>query len=193
MRGREPDGKHRLESYFNFGGRKFFNPMDVSTHISPKAKKGTRSKIEGRGLFAIEPVKKGEVVAIKGGHIIDWKTLKKHEKLIGASYLQIDDDFVLAPLRKNEVEKVMMFLNHSCNPNVGVRGEITFVAMCNIKKGEELTIDYAMIDDDSYRMKCNCGAKNCRKIVTGKDWKHKDLQRKYGKYFAAFLRKKIEK
>jgi len=167
--------------------------MDVSTHISPKAKKGTRSKIEGRGLFAIEPVKKGEVVAIKGGHIIDWKTLKKHEKLIGASYLQIDDDFVLAPLRKNEVEKVMMFLNHSCNPNVGVRGEITFVAMCNIKKGEELTIDYAMIDDDSYRMKCNCGAKNCRKIVTGKDWERKDLQRKYGKYFAAFLRKKIEK
>ena len=167
--------------------------MDVSTHVSPKAKKGTRSKIEGRGLFAIEPVKKGEVVAIKGGHIIDWKTLKKHEKLIGASYLQIDDDFVLAPLTKSEVEKVMMFLNHSCNPNVGVRGEITFVAMRYIKKGEELTIDYSMIDDDNYRMTCNCGARNCRKIVTGKDWKKKDLQRKYGKYFSSFIFEKMRK
>lgn len=167
--------------------------MDVSTYISPKAKKGAKSKIEGRGLFAIKPIKKGEIVAIKGGHIVGWKTLKKHEKLIGASYLQIADNFVLAPLKKSEVEKVMMFLNHSCNPNVGVRGEITFVAMRNIKAGEELTTDYAMIDDDDYRMKCNCSARNCRKIVTGKDWKRKDLQRKYGRYFSAFLREKIEK
>ena len=115
--------------------------MDVSTYISPKAKKSTKSRIEGRGLFAVKPIKKGEIVAIKGGHIIDWKTFKKHEKLIGASYLQIADDFVLAPLTKSEIEKVMMFLNHSCNPNAGVRGEITFVAMCNIRKGEELTIE----------------------------------------------------
>ncbi len=167
--------------------------MDVSTYISPKTKKGVKSKIEGQGLFATKPIKKGEIIAIKGGHIIDWKTLKKREKLIGASYLQIDDGFILAPLTKNEVGKVMMFLNHSCNPNVGVRGEITIVAMRDIKIGEELTIDYAMIDDDNYRMKCNCGARNCRKIVTGKDWKRKDLQRKYGKYFSTFLREKIER
>src|SRR3989344_1164886 len=162
--------------------------MDVSTYISPKVKKGVKSRIEGRGLFAIKPIKEGELVAIKGGHIIDWKTLKKHEKLIGVSYLQITDDFILAPLSKSEVEKVMMFLNHSCNPNVGVRGEVTFVAMRDIKTGEELTIDYAMIDDDNYRMKCNCGMRSCRKMVTGKDWRRKDLQRKYGKYFSSFLR-----
>lgn len=165
--------------------------MDVYTYISPKAKKGARSKIEGRGLFAVKPIKKGEIVAIKGGHVIDWKTFKKHEKLIGASYLQIADNFVLAPLKKSEVEKVMMFLNHSCNPNVGVRGNIIFVAMRDIKAGKELTTDYAMIDDDNYRMRCNCGARNCRKIVTGKDWKRKDLQRKYRNYFSAFLLEKM--
>ncbi len=87
----------------------------------------------------------------------------------------------------------MMFFNHSCNPNVGVRGEITFVAMRNIKPGEELTIDYAMIDDDNYKMKCNCGAENCRKVITGKDWKRRDLQRKYGQYFSKFLLEKIRK
>src|SRR3989344_5622275 len=167
--------------------------MDVSTYISPKAKKAVKSRIEGRGLFAVKPIREGEIVAIKGGHIIFWKTLKKHEKLIGASYLQINDNFVLAPLTKREIEKVMMFLNHSCNPNVGVRGEITFVAMRDIKVGEELTIDYAMIDDDNYRMRCNCGARNCRKVITGKDWKRKDLQSKYGEYFAFFLREKIGK
>ena len=167
--------------------------MDVSTYISQKGKKGAKSKIEGRGLLAVKPIKKGEIVAIKGGHIIDWETLKKHEKLIGASYLQIADDFILAPLTKSEIDKVMIFLNHSCSPNVGVRGEITFVAMRDIKAGEELTIDYAMIDDNNYRMKCSCGARNCRKVVTGKDWKRKDLQRKYGNYFSTFLLAKIKR
>ena len=167
--------------------------MDISSYISSKVKKGKKSKIEGRGLFAMKSIKKGEIVTIKGGHIIDWKILKKYKDLIDDSYLQIDDNFVLAPLKKSEVEKVMMFLNHSCNPNVGVRGEITFVAMRNIKIGEELTIDYSMIDDDDCKMRCNCGDKNCRKIITGKDWTRKDLQQKYGKYFSVFLLEKIKR
>ncbi|MBI4170276.1 MAG: SET domain-containing protein-lysine N-methyltransferase [Candidatus Aenigmarchaeota archaeon] len=165
----------------------------VASWISRKVRKGTNSRIHGLGLFAAKPIKKGEVIAIKGGHIVDWKTLKKHENLIGDSYLQIADKFVLAPLRKSEVKKVMMFLNHSCSPNVGLRGEITFVAMRNIKVGEELITDYAMIDDDFYEMKCNCGSNNCRGAITGKDWKRKDLQSKYGNYFSSYLLAKIKK
>lgn len=166
----------------------------MESYISPKAKKGIKSKIAGRGLFAARAIKKGEVVAIKGGHIIDWKTYKKHEDLIGMTVLQIDDNFILAPLKKSEIEKVTIFLNHSCGPNVGVRGEITFVAMRDIKVGEELTIDYAMIENEEYpSMKCACGSRNCRKIITGKDWERKELQKKYGEYFSAFLREKMRK
>lgn len=50
---------------------------------------------------------------------------------------------------KNIMDVSTYILNHLCNPNVGVRGEITFVAMRDIKAGEELTTDYAMIDDDN--------------------------------------------
>lgn len=164
----------------------------MKSYLSPKTKVKT-SPIHNYGLFAIKPIKKGEIVGIKGGHIIDWKTLKKYEKVIGDSYLQIDDNFVLAPLKKNEVKKVMMYLNHSCEPNVGVRGEITFVAMRNIKVGEELTIDYAMIDDDIYKMKCSCGKKSCRQIITGKDWKNPKLQKKYKGYFSRHIQDKIGK
>lgn len=168
--------------------------MDIASYVSPKAKSGVKSKIAGRGLISVKPIKKGDIIAIKGGHIIDWKTYEKYESLIGLSILQIADDFILAPLTKSEIEKVTIFLNHSCNPNIGVRGEITFVAMRNIKAGEELTVDYAMIQDNTDKpMRCNCGAKNCRKIITGKDWRRKDLQKKYGKYFSAFLREKIQK
>ena len=118
--------------------------------------------------------------------------LKKYRKIIGDSYIQIDDDFFLAPLSKKEHDLVMMFINHSCEPNVGVKGQITYVAMRNITPGEELTLDYAMIDDDDFEMQCECGKPNCRRVVSGKDWKLKKLQKKYGNYFASFILHKLE-
>ncbi len=168
--------------------------MKLTSYISPKAKKVVQSKIAGHGLIAIEPISIGEIVAIKGGHIIDLKLFEERcESLVGMSILQIDDNFVLAPLEKDEIEDVVIYINHSCNPNIGLRGEITFVAMRNINIGEEIVIDYAMIQNNNDEaMQCNCGAETCRKIITGHDWSHKDLQEKYGRYFSAFLREKIE-
>jgi SET domain-containing protein len=165
--------------------------MSVASYINPKARKGKKSGIHGRGLFAIKPIRKNEVVAIKGGHILSREELKKKRKIVGDSYIQIDDDFFLAPLTKEEHDRVMMFLNHSCDPNVGVKGQITYVAMRDIQPGEELTLDYAMIDDDVFEMECECGKSNCRKTITGKDWKKKDLQKKYGDFFATFIQRKI--
>jgi SET domain-containing protein len=165
--------------------------MNVSSYITPKAKKGKKSGIHGRGLFALKPIVKDEIVAIKGGHILSRADLKKKRKIVGDSYIQIDDDFFLAPLTKEEHDTVMMFLNHSCEPNVGVKGQITYVAMRNVKPGEELTLDYAMIDDDDFTMDCKCGKSNCRQVVTGKDWQKKELQKRYGEYFATFILAKI--
>ena len=48
----------------------------------------------------------------------------------------------------------MMFLNHSCEPNVGVQGQIVFVAMRDVAAGEELTLDYGTIDHDAEPMAC---------------------------------------
>ena len=164
--------------------------MRATSYRSPKVKVN-RSGIEGRGLFAVEPIRKGEVVTVKGGHIIDGKTLKQNEKIIGASLLQIADDLYIAPLEAAEVDRVMMFLNHSCEPNVGVQGNVIFVAMRDIELGEELTIDYAMIDDiENERLECHCGRKDCRKVITGKDWQRRDLQKKYGRFFSSYLLKK---
>lgn len=165
--------------------------MDIKSYLSPKTRI-KRSVIEGCGLFAVRPIKKNEIVGIKDGHIISWETLKKIKHIIGDSYFQIDDNFVIGPLKKNEIGNIMMFLNHSCNPNVGIRGEITFVAMRDIKTGEELTIDYAMTDNDYYKIKCHCGQKNCREVITGKDWQNKILQKMYKGYFSRYIQDKIE-
>ena len=49
--------------------------MNVSSYITAKAVKGQASEIQGRGLFATEPIPAGDIVAIKGGHIVDTATL----------------------------------------------------------------------------------------------------------------------
>jgi hypothetical protein len=43
---------------------------------------------------------------------------------------------------------------------------------------EELTIDYAMTDDEPYEMECQCGSEACRKLITGADWRQTELQKK---------------
>jgi uncharacterized protein len=150
------------------------------------------SKIHGRGLFAIADISKNEIVAVKGGHVIDRKTLReKITTVLGPVEIQIDDNLFVAPVSKEERELSMLYLNHSCDPNLGVRGEITFVAMRDICAGEELTHDWAMTDDGDYSIECDCGASDCRKTLTGKDWQRPDLQKRYAGYFSAYLARKI--
>ena len=49
--------------------------------------------------------------------------------------------------------------------------------MGDIPVAAELTIDYAMIDGNpDERMACVCGAPECRKIITGDDWRLLELQ-----------------
>lgn len=158
------------------------------SYISPKIEI-RKSKIHGSGMFAKTSIKKGEIVFIKGGHIVSRNELFFSSEI--NSYLPIDDNYFIGALSKKEEEGIKLFVNHCCEPNCGLRGEITFVAMRDIEAGEELTCDYAMIDNEDYKFECTCGAACCRKIVTGFDWKIEDLQAKYNDYFALYLKEKI--
>jgi hypothetical protein len=113
------------------------------------------------------------------------------DKDVGDFSLQITDNHFLCPRSKDELENIAIYINHSCNPNVGMDGQITYVAMRDIKANEELCLDYSMALDTDYKLECQCGAKNCRGIITGKDWKITELQKKYKEYFASFILKKI--
>jgi len=164
--------------------------MRVS-YLSPKTEV-RESKIHGRGLFATADIAKAEVVAVKGGRIVDRKTLReKITQRLGPVEIQIDDDLFITPVTDEEREVSMLYSNHSCHPNLGIRGEITFVAMRDIRAGEELTHDWAMTDNDDYTVECKCGAPNCRKTLTGKDWQRPELQKRYRGYFSAHLARKI--
>ena len=161
--------------------------MLVSTYISPKARKGQPSSIEGRGLVAVAPISAGEVVAIKGGHIVDTATMQALPERLRNSEVQIAEGFHLVALEEAEYEPVMLFINHSCEPNVGFAGNIVLVAMSDIGAGEELTTDYALFDDCDDEMPCRCGKPVCRGTISGRDWRRPELQRKYGNYFSWYL------
>jgi uncharacterized protein len=163
----------------------------VSSYITPKARKGAVSTIQGRGLIAAAPIAAGELVAIKGGHIVSTATLASMPERLRNSEVQIADGFHLAAVEEAEYEPVMLFLNHSCEPNVGFAGNTVLVAMRDISPDEELTTDYALFDDNDETMHCQCGTPSCRGMVSGRDWQRPDLQRKYGSYFSFYLQRRF--
>ena len=166
--------------------------MRSLSYLSPKAAP-KESPIHGTGLFAVEPIAEGEIVCVKGGYVFDRRRLDSMPAWYRSAEVQIGEDLFIGPLEEAEREGSMIFSNHSCEPNVGVRGQIVFVAMRDIQAGEELTHDWATTDDDDYTLECNCGSAACRKILTGKDWQRRDLQRKYSGYISSYLEEKINR
>jgi len=139
----------------------------------------------------MEPIGTGEVVAVKGGHIVTTTMLQSLPEHLQNSDVQITDDLHLVALTDDEYEPVMLFINHSCEPNVGFGGNIVLVAMRDIEASEELTTDYALFDDYEGSMECNCGRSLCRRRIDGHDWERPDLQERYRGYFSWYLERRI--
>jgi hypothetical protein len=55
--------------------------MTVASCLSPKTAVRP-SGIAGRGLYAAAPLAHGEVVSVKGGHLIDRATLERNRAVV---------------------------------------------------------------------------------------------------------------
>jgi uncharacterized protein len=167
-------------------------PARVRSWITPKAVKGGASAIEGQGVHAVEAIAAGEVVAVKGGHVVDGATVSGLPEAIRDSAFQIAAGCFLAALTEEEHDGVMMRVNHSCEPNVGMGGNVLLVSMRGIAAGEELTIDYALfLADPGFAMDCQCRAAACRSVVRGTDWMRADLRERYKGWFSWWLQQEI--
>ena len=88
-------------------------------------------------------IAKGEIVMIKGGHIVSRDFVEREvTPRLGPVEIQIGDDLFIAPVTQEEREGSMLYSNHSCDPNLGLRGNIIFVGLRDIRAGEELTHDW---------------------------------------------------
>jgi SET domain-containing protein len=164
----------------------------MKTWRSPKIAVSDNT-LAGRGVVALADIARDEIVAIKVGHIVTRAEIDQVTAAAGDLALQIDDDFYLAPRSAADVEDMSVFINHSCDPNVGFRGQVVYVAMRDIRAGEELCHDYAMERSDDYTLNCHCGSPLCRGKVSGEDWKLPELQQRYRGYFSLYIETKIER
>jgi SET domain-containing protein len=160
--------------------------------LSPKVRIGP-SKVHGKGMFSTEPICRGEAIAIWGGNFVARREAENARRP-GVLIQQIDDDVFEVFAEENKEADPTYFQNHSCDPNVWMKDEVTLVARRDIHEGEELTIDYALFERSRGTIieKCNCGSAGCRQVVTGEDWKSPELQKRYKGHFAPMINRMIE-
>ncbi len=166
--------------------------MNVGKHyLSPKIEVRSLPDKGGFGIFARETIPAGEVTAVWGGYIVTEEQLYGLPHETQQHSVQIDEGLYLATIGEPESAD---FVNHSCEPNLGLRGQITLVALRDIQPGEEVCIDYAMTDSTPYdEFECHCGSPGCRSKVTGNDWKLPELWSKYAGYFSSYLQRRIDR
>ncbi|NPV77960.1 MAG: SET domain-containing protein-lysine N-methyltransferase [Anaerolineae bacterium] len=158
-------------------------------YITSKAELRSCPEKGGYGVFCRELIKAGELLMVWGGEVVTEEQLKDIPVERSTHGLQVDDGIYLLPTLEGDPAD---YVNHSCNPNAGMRGQISLVAMTDIHPDEEICFDYAMTDSSDYdEFECHCGAPNCRKRITGNDWRIHELHQKYAGYFSTYLERKI--
>jgi SET domain-containing protein len=154
-------------------------------YVSPKLEvRGTDKR--GYGLFAHEPIQKGELLLVMGGDIVNTEQLAKLEHTFS---IQVEENLYIAPIGLQKAYRI----NHACEPAAGVVGQVTFVALRDIAVDEEVCYDYAMTDGTAYdEFECHCGSKLCRGKVSGDDWKLPQLWERYAGHFSPYLQRRID-
>ncbi len=156
--------------------------------LSPKAEARPAGE-KGWGSFAVEPIPAGETVAAFGGWVIPTAALENLSHDRQSRSIQVDAELYLV---SGETPEAGDMLNHSCEPNCGLLGQMLLVAMRDIGPGEELCFDYAMCDASDYdEFRCLCAQPACREVVTGSDWRDPVLQDKYAGWFSPYLVRRI--
>lgn len=133
----------------------------------------SNSKISNQGVFSKKDIKKGEIIFILKGVLHKCRITTKKEAMKNPNMMGVGENTWIHPTSPG------VFINHSCDPNAGIKGSVTFVALKNIKKNEEITFDYSISEDSPWEMKCNCGSLNCRRIIRGIKFLPKDVYLKY--------------
>jgi hypothetical protein len=137
----------------------------------------------GRGVFATRAFEKGEWVLGVAGPLVKQRSIYT---------IQIARDLHIQP------RSPAKYLNHSCDPNLGVKinrsGLPDFYALRHIEPGEHLTFDYAMteyvleeMELGRERTPCRCGAPNCRGHIGSYSELPDEVKRRYAGFIADYL------
>ena len=137
----------------------------------------------GKGVFSTRSFDTGEWVLGVAGPLVKQRSIYT---------IQIAPDLHIMP------RSPAKYLNHSCDPNLGVKmnrsGLPDFYALRPIAAGEHLTFDYAMteyvleeMEEGRERTPCRCGAANCRGKIGSYSELPADVKRRYAGFIADHL------
>lgn len=118
----------------------------------------------GQAVFAQQAFTAGQEIMEFTGELFERSHLPPVIKPEDDRYIQIDVDHYFGPSGNYDD-----LVNHSCNPNAGIRihaQRVALIAIRDIAPGEEITWDYSTtMYQDSWQMHCACGQSVCRKII----------------------------
>ncbi len=132
----------------------------------------------GKAVFAARNYKVGDVIVKFEGELFHKSKIPKKLEGEADRYVQVDHDMYLGA--SGEADDL---INHSCEPNAGLRFStvgILLVAIKEIVIGDEITWDYSTtLYENKWKMLCDCRKVTCRKLVSDFTMLDKELQKKY--------------
>lgn len=120
-----------------------------------------RSRIDGFGVFAAEPIPpRLKIGEIRGESIT---VAEARRRAAGQERIMIVEVSSKRAIDASKSSDPMRFTNHSCQPNARLMirdGRIEFYAVKAIPPGEEITVNYGETHHEG-RLQCRCGAPGC--------------------------------
>ncbi|SUW58256.1 SET domain [Burkholderia oklahomensis] len=149
-------------------------PQQKSRHRRTQMKRFTvrRSRIHGRGVFALRPIKAGELLLEYKGQVIAWRTATQAHRCNGQAghtfYFGLSNGRVIDGSSGGNSAR---WLNHACEPNchaVELNNRIFIESIRSIALGDELFLDYGLevagsnLQEVRQEYACHCGGARCR-------------------------------
>ena len=165
------------------------------TWVNPKLAGGP-SRIHGDGVFASEPIARGEKLMEFGGEKISRVRMESGDYRECSVWMVADDSYLALPASDPE-PSLDENLNHSCDANSWLIDEVTIAAGRDIAAGEEITLDHGTwnFDEAEYTWGdalCSCGSPDCRGPLTQNDWKLALVQKRYEGHFHPIVQRMID-
>jgi hypothetical protein len=137
-----------------------------------------------RAVYAKQLIKKNAHVFRISGPIVRYAFEPNYS--IGYQWFAIGKNAWIVPLRHTP----WWAIQHSCEPNVGVIGRDTVVAMRDIQPDEELFVDDSSIEaDPKWTRTCECDSPHCRGSIRSVQFLTPELFKQYKSYMPTFLRR----
>jgi hypothetical protein len=165
------------------------------TWVSPKLVHG-ESRIHYDGVFASQRIAEGEKLMEFGGTPISREESEEGPWRV-RSIWSIGPDTYLALPESDTAPSLDENLNHACDANAWLEGDVLLIARRDIAAGEEITLDQGTwnFEETEYTVDaedCTCGSAVCRVRLTERDWALPEVRERYRGHFHPLVQAMID-